>query len=135
MPGGEDRAELGPLFQSYQHDVENEGDQNEDHDLAKRPAKNLFHTCGHSILTKIRVDHHCVQVEAVFQTHQHRAEVADQTTRTNDQDKVPDNCFNRASQDVIPGLLQQDITEQNDQTNKVGGLGNNVIDDKFPDCV
>jgi len=96
VTGGENRAEFGPLFQGDQDDVENEGDQNEEHNLAKSPTKDLFHARSHSVLTEVWVNHHCVQLEAIFQTYQHRTEVADQTARTDSQDKVPDDCFDRA---------------------------------------
>jgi len=135
MTGGENRAEFRPFLQSNQNNVKDEGDQNKNHDLSESPAKDLFYACGHGILTKIRINYHRVQVKAVFQTHQNRTEVIDQTAGTDGENKVPDDRFDRTTQHVIPRLFQQDITEQNDQTNKVSGLGNDVIDDEGPNCV
>ena len=71
-------------------------------------------------------NYHCVQIKTVLQSHQNGAEVADQPAGANCQNHIPNDCLDTAAQHIVPGLLEQYVTNDNNQANHKCGLLQNV---------
>ncbi len=75
MAGCKQRTELCHLVETDEQDVDDESDQQQDHRVAEALSEHFLHACRHRILSEVRVNHHGVDMEYIFQPHQDRTEI------------------------------------------------------------
>ena len=114
---GKQCAKLCIFAEAHQQDIYNKCDKQKDHRIAEAFSEYFFYSGCNGILSKIRINNCCVNIEAFTQTYQYRTEVVNQSTGTNSQNQVSYNCFNCACQNIIPWSLKQNITDQYNKTN------------------
>ena len=135
MTCGKQGPAFGQFVKMHQQDIYDECDQKKRHSLRKAFSKNLFHTCGHCVLSVTRVNHARCQIKTVLQSCQNRTERRRQSRGTRVQDQHTNDRLQRSSQRIIPFLPHQAVTQQRQETNHIGRLLQDIGRKEGPDCI
>ena len=138
MTSSKDCTKLSLLLKSNQNNVQNKSEEQQKHNRGERTTCNkcrrisCLHACLYGVLAKVWVNDHCRKVETSFKSNENWTECSYQTTRTNQENLITNDCLKETSEYVVPLLLKKNVANSNNQTDEIGWLSQEVTRKPFP---
>ena len=134
VSGGEKGAALRDLVEADEEDVDDEGDEQQGHDLCETFSECLLDSGCNCVLTIVGIDDAGGEVEAVLETGKDGTEVAGQSAGTDVEDQHADDGFKSPSQCVVPLLAHEAVAYKGEESDHVRSFLQDVGCKKVPYC-